>query len=130
VGIISKFCICIARSCGRIKLPKKINRNAAKLAISSIRIYQKFASAKTGRCCFFKVSCSEVAATALKEVGWNDGWAKAIQQLERCGGAFTLAVTASGEALLITSDGAVFQHNEISSRFLFLNNKPDSSKSF
>ena len=98
----------------RIRVPASLDPPAARFAVMVLGFYRRFLSARSGRTCLFRISCSRFAADRLSELGWNDGVAGVRDRVRSCGGAFTVASDVSGNTVLLTCDGAAVPHADLS----------------
>jgi putative component of membrane protein insertase Oxa1/YidC/SpoIIIJ protein YidD len=113
--LISSCCCGAVRfAADYVKVPKALDKVAARVGVKAIRFYQRALSKRTGRVCLFQPSCSHRAAQFLTDLGWNAGIREVRRQIDRCGGSYSLGVSCFGEVTLSTSDGLRFEHDEIS----------------
>lgn len=111
--LIAKVCCWAVRAAASRPVPHLIEPAATRLAIGTIRLYRRLLSRHTNRTCLFNPTCSQRALEAIEHHGFSVGMKLAAAQINRCGGSYTLSVTASGETWLVTSDGLRFGPDEI-----------------
>ncbi|MFS2112100.1 membrane protein insertion efficiency factor YidD [Sphingomonas sp. Sphisp140] len=96
------------------RVPGRLDRVAARWAISLIGLYRRHLSARSGRTCLFRKTCSSHALEAFERLGWREGVQEAAAQLRRCGGNYSMLRSVQGETMLITCDGHHFARADLS----------------
>lgn len=111
--LIASLCLRLFTMAERVRVPVVLDRASARVGCSCIRIYQKWLSARTGRRCLFRVSCSSYASKCLREYGWVRGVSLGAKRLQRCGGAFSLSRSVDGQTSMVAADGTLIHHEEL-----------------
>ena len=112
--LIAKSCVSLIELSSHIRLPMVLDKWAAAVAIRVVSIYREVLSARTGRTCLFKKSCSRATLEFLAEFGWNGGIVRARDRVRSCGGTYTVSKDVFGRTVMITADGQVFCDDELS----------------
>lgn len=114
MSALSRTCIWLVQAAAWIPVPALADRKLVPLAISTIALYRRHLSSRTNRICLFHPSCSYRAEGFIREHGFFKGMRNTLDQLRRCGGAYSILKTANGDAWLRTEDGCEFGPDEIS----------------
>lgn len=110
---LARACVGAVRAAAILPVPRFLDPLAASAALGAIAVYRRLGSRHVGRTCLFNPSCSCRAEREFRAHGFRDGLSFTVSQLDRCGGAYALSTTVSGEIWLLTSDGLRFGPDEI-----------------
>jgi putative component of membrane protein insertase Oxa1/YidC/SpoIIIJ protein YidD len=112
--LVARLCVSLLELSSRMRVPSRLDRRAASIAMHVVGVYRKVLSAKAGRSCLFRRSCSHATLDFLAEFGWNDGIVRARDRVRSCGGTYTLSKDVFGRTALITAEGRMFGNDELS----------------
>ncbi|GEM_PF-2395179 len=114
MSLLARCCCGAVGLAARLPVPERLDGLAARAAIGAIKLYQRWLSPRTGVTCLFSPTCSHRALAWLSVEGFSGGMRQADAQLRRCGGAYSLTTTVSGETWLVTADSRRFGPEELS----------------
>lgn len=118
MAFIASACVQMVLASARVPMPGLLDRPAAAAAVKAILLYRCCLSARAGRHCLFRVSCSEHAVSAVSSLGWTEGLRVTAIRLRQCGGAYSISTDVRGHPTLLAADGTEFGHEHLATWLL------------
>ena len=110
---IARVCVACVNLAARVPTSSSLDRPLAHFASRIVGFYQRRLSARAGRKCLFRVSCSCFALEVLRQHGWADGIRLIDERLAQCGSSFTVSTNLSGRVMMRAGDGTAIPGGEL-----------------